>query len=89
MLDAKKARIEELKLRFNREFEERSPEVHSAGQEYLEALVGFLDTVDHGPVTDPNIASVDTTGTINRTEEYAEWVAQEHARVRRLMREVR
>ena len=89
MLDAKKARIQELKERFDSEYEARSPEAHSVGQEYLDALVSFLETVDHGPVADPNIASVDTTGTINRTEEYAEWVAQEHVRVRRAMREIR
>lgn len=88
MFDAKKARLQELKTRFEREYDQGSPDTHGVGQEYLEALVSFLDEFDHGPAANPQIVAVDTTGTINRDEEYVEWVAQEHVRVRRMLRQV-
>jgi hypothetical protein len=88
MYDARKARLDELKSRFEREFDAHSPAAQETGKEYLAGLAEFLTTVDHGPVTDPQIAHEDTTGTVKRTGEYTDWVAEEHIRVRRALHEL-
>ncbi|MBA3968908.1 MAG: hypothetical protein H0X52_02285 [Gemmatimonadetes bacterium] len=88
MYDARKARLEELKSHFEREFDAHSPKVHETGKEYLAGLAEFLATVDRGPVADPQIAHEDTTGTVERTGEYTDWVAEEHIRVRRALHEL-
>lgn len=88
MYDATRARLESLKSRFDQELAARSPEVRETGKQYLEGLTAFLNEVDHGPVVDGEIARVDTTGTVNRTGEYSDWVAEEHIRVRRALQEL-
>lgn len=88
MYDARKARLEDLKSRFEREFGARSPEARETGKEYLAGLAEFLSEVDQGPVADPQIAGLDTTGTVERTGEYSDWVAEEHVRVRRALQEL-
>lgn len=88
MYDARKARLDELKARFERELGAHSREARESGKEYLAGLAEFLSAVDQGPLVDPQIATVDTTGTVERTGEYADWVAKEHIRVRQALQEL-
>ena len=88
MYDARKARLDDLKSRFERESSAHSPEAQNAAKEYLAGLAEFLTEVDKGPVADPRVANLDTTGTVGRTGEYSDWVAEEHIRVRRALQEL-
>ncbi|HEV2124530.1 MAG TPA: hypothetical protein VGW38_17385 [Chloroflexota bacterium] len=88
MYDAEKAHLEELRERFDREFEVRSTQARPVGEEYLGEIDGFLRVVNHGPAADPQIAGLDTTGELSRTEEYAAWVEEEQRRVRRALHDV-
>ncbi len=88
MYDAWKARLEELRERFDSEFEMRSAQARQVGEEYLEAIDDFLRTFNDGPAADPQIAGLDTTGELNRNEEYAAWVQDEQRRVRHALYDI-
>lgn len=88
MYDAEKAHLEELREKFEGEFATHSPQARPVGEEYLEEIGRFLRVVNHGPVADPQIAGLDTTGELHRTEEYAAWVEEEQRRVRRALHDV-
>ncbi len=88
MYEARKAHLEELRKRFDSEFEMRSTQARQVGEEYLEAIDDFLRTFNDGPAADPKISGLDTTGELNRNEEYAAWVQDEQRRVRHSLNDV-
>lgn len=88
MYDAKKARIDELRVRFDEEIAKRSPEARKIGGEYLDALTEFVRAYNDGPAGDPKVAAMDTTGTLNRVEDHAEWAEQERHRVRGALKDI-
>lgn len=85
MFEARKARLEELREKFDGEFGARSSQARLAAEDYLRELDDFLREFRDSPVFDPTIARVDTTGTVKRAEEYMEWVMTEQRRVRRAL----
>ncbi|MBA2668974.1 MAG: hypothetical protein H0U67_01220 [Gemmatimonadetes bacterium] len=88
MYDARKAHLEELRQKFDSEFETRSMHARQVGEEYLDALNDFLRAFNNGPAADPQLAGLDTTGELNRNEEYAAWVQDEQRRVRHSLNDV-
>ncbi len=88
MYDARKAQLEELRKKFDGEFETRSTQARQVGEEYLEALDDFLRAFNGGPATDPQLTGLDTTGELHRTEEYATWVQEEQRRVRHSLNDI-
>lgn len=88
MYDARKARLEELKEKFDSEFEMRSTQARQVGEEYLEEIDEFLRVFNHGPAADPKLSGLDTTGELNRNEEYAAWVQEEQRRVRHSLSDI-
>lgn len=89
MYDAEKARLEELRGRFDRAAAERAPDARAVADEYLAALTEFIRAVDSGPVGDPAVAHVDTTGQVGKLEEMEEWAEAERHRVRRALADFR
>ncbi|MEW5929621.1 MAG: hypothetical protein AB1941_19375 [Gemmatimonadota bacterium] len=89
MYDAERARLEELRARFDRAAAERAPDARAVADEYLEALTQFIRTVDSGPAADPAVAHVDTTGQVGKLEEVEEWAEGERHRVRRALADFR
>jgi hypothetical protein len=88
MYDARKAQLEDLRKKFDSEFEMRSTHARQVGEEYLEEIEDFLRTFNDGPAADPNLAGLDTTGELNRNEEYAAWVQDEQRRVRHSLNDI-
>jgi hypothetical protein len=88
MYEVERARLEELRTRFDRAAAGRAPGTRAVGGEYLEALTGFIRSFDEGPAADPTIAQVDTTGQLRRLEELSEWAEAERHRVRRALADV-
>lgn len=88
MYEAQKARVEEVRTRYERDSAARSAEARATADEYLKVLTELIESVDHGPVADPEVAQVDTTGELHRVEEYAAWAEQERHRVRRAMNDL-
>jgi hypothetical protein len=78
-----------MKARFDREVEGRQPGARSTGEEYLGMLSALIDKVEEGPVADPRIAELDTTGELNRVEEFEAWAEQERHRVRRALADIK
>ena len=77
-----------MRARFDREVAERQPGARDTAQEYLGMLNELIDTVEEGPVADPQIADLDTTGALNRAEEFEEWAEKERHRVRRALSDI-
>jgi hypothetical protein len=88
MYERRKAEIEETRARFDREVADRATSARATGESYLELLSALIDKVEGGPVTDVNVANVDTTGALNRAEEFEEWAEKERHRVRRALTEI-
>jgi hypothetical protein len=88
MYERRKAEIEEMRERFDREVAERSMGARVTGEKYLELLSALIDKVETGPVTDPDVANIDTTGSLHRAEEYEEWAERERHRVRRALTDI-
>lgn len=88
MYEVEKARLEELRTRFDRAAAERAPDTRAVAGEYLEALTEFIRSFDEGPAADPTIAQEDTTGQLRRLEELSEWAEAERHRVRRSLADV-
>ena len=88
MYERRRAEIDELRIRFDRKLQERSPDTHETAEEYLGALSALIDKVEDGPVADSRIANLDTTGSINRAEEFEQWAEQERHRVRRALQDI-
>lgn len=89
MYDAEKARLEEVRARFDRAAAERAPDARAVADEYLAALTEFIRAVDSGPAGDPAVAHVDTTGQVGRLEEMEAWAEGERHRVRRALADFR
>ena len=87
MYDAERARIQEVRTRFEREVAEHSPTTLTTAREYLDALTQFLTTFNEGPGGDPRLLGLDTTGELSRLEEQARWAEEERGRVRRILAE--
>ncbi len=85
MYDSKKAEIEARRILFERQAELRSPVLQKVANDYLEALSDFVTTFNEGPGSDPRLMGLDTTGELNRIEEYAAWAEDELRRVRGIL----
>ena len=88
MYDRRRAEIDAMRARFDREVADRQPGARATAEEYLDMLTDLIDTVESGPVADPRIADLDTTGELNRVEEFEEWAEKERHRVRRALAEI-
>jgi hypothetical protein len=83
MYDRRRNEIDAMRARFDREVEGKQPGARATAEEYLRMLTDLIETVDSGPVADPQIADLDTTGELNRAEEFEEWAEKERHRVRK------
>lgn len=88
MYDAKKDRIQRLQDRFEEELKERSTAARPAAEEYLKALTEMIRSFNDGPAADPRVPAMDTTGELDRTEDYVAWAEAERHRVRRALRDI-
>ena len=88
MYDAEKARLEEMRARFDRAAAERAPDTRRIADEYLAALTEFIRSFDDGPAADPVVAQEDTTGQLGRLEDFEAWAEAERHRVRRALMDV-
>jgi hypothetical protein len=88
MYERRQAEIEQLRVRFDREIAERVPSARKTAEEYLGLLTDLITTVEGGPVADTKLADLDTTGTLNRAEEFEQWAESERHRVRRALAEI-
>jgi hypothetical protein len=89
MYDAKKAKVDETAVRFNRLLAAEDPGAGEAGTEYLTALTDLIQSFNSGPAADPRIMGMDTTGELTRTDDHVAWAEQERHRVRKELRELR
>jgi len=85
MYDSKIDAIDRLRSRFERDAAARPAQFQTSAKEYVEALSDFVDVFNHGPGADARLMGLDTTGTLDRVEEYAAWAEEERRRVRKLM----
>ena len=88
MYERRKAEIDAMRERFDREVAGRQPGARSTAEEYLGMLTDLIDTVEEGPVADPKLNDLDTTGTLHRAEEFEEWAEKERHRVRRALSDI-
>jgi hypothetical protein len=88
MYERRRAEIDALRTRFDLEVAERRPGARTTAEEYLTMLGDLISTVESGPVADPKIAELDTTGTLGRAEEFEEWAEKERHRVRRALADI-
>ena len=88
MYERRKAEIDAMRTRFDREVADRQAGARDTGQQYLGMLTELIDTVEEGPVADARLADLDTTGALNRAEEFEEWAEKERHRVRRALAEI-
>ena len=88
MYERRRAEIDALRTRFDQELAERRPGARDTAEEYLKMLGDLISTVESGPVADPQIADLDTTGTLDRAEEFEEWAEKERHRVRRALADI-
>jgi hypothetical protein len=86
MFDDRKDAIDRARRRFDSEMEHPSPDARRSAEEYMHSLEAYLAAFDRGPAADPRVARVDTTGMVEETEQYADWVWTEAHRVREAMR---
>lgn len=77
-----------MRERFDREVEDRLPSARATAEEYLGMLSELIDTVEEGPVADPNLTNLDTTGSLTRAEEFEAWAERERHRVRRALADI-
>ena len=88
MYESRKADIDTMRARFDREIAERLPAARATAHEYLGMLTALIDKVESGPVGDPRLAELDTTGALSRVEELEEWAEKERHRVRRALMDI-
>ena len=88
MYERRKAEIDAMRTRFDREVADRQAGARDTGQQYLGMLNELIDTVEDGPVADTRLADLDTTGALNRAEEFEEWAEKERHRVRRALADI-
>ncbi|MBW3628182.1 MAG: hypothetical protein KY464_02685 [Gemmatimonadetes bacterium] len=78
-----------MRARFDREVAEHLPSARQTAEEYLGLLTDLISTVEEGPVADPQLAGLDTTGSLKEAEELEAWAETERHRVRRALAEIR
>ena len=78
-----------MRARFDQEIAERLPAARKTAEEYLALLTDLISTVETGPVADPQLAGLDTTGSLKEAEEFEAWAEGERHRVRRALAEIR
>jgi hypothetical protein len=88
MYERRKAEIDAMRARFDREVAQRLPSARDTAEEYLEMLSDLISTVEDGPATDSRLAGLDTTGTLQRAEDYEQWAEKERHRVRQALRDI-
>ena len=88
MYERRQDEIDAMRARFDREIADRRPAARDTAQEYLGMLTALIEKVEEGPVGDPRIADLDTTGSLNRAEELEEWAEKERHRVRRALADI-
>ena len=88
MYERRRAEIDAMRERFDREVAGRQPGARTTAEEYLGMLTELIDTVEHGPVADAKLSALDTTGALSRAEEFEEWAEKERHRVRRALAEI-
>ena len=89
MYERRHAEIEQMRVRFDQEIADRSPSARKTAERYLEMLTDLISTVESGPVADPKLAELDTTGSIKEAEEFELWAEAERHRVRRALADIR
>lgn len=82
MFDEKKAVIDALRLRFDRQLAAREPEARATAVEYMAALTAFVDAFNEGPGADSRQMAHDTTGALSRIEDEVVLAEAERHRVR-------
>jgi hypothetical protein len=85
MYEAKKADIDAMRVRFDKELEGKLPGTRATGDEYLKLLTDFIDTFEGGAGADSRLRDLDTTGELDRLDDQSAWAEQERHRVRRAM----
>ena len=85
MYEANQAHIEGIKIQFDRQVAQHSPEARGTAERYLVVLTDFVDLFNNGPGADSRLMGLDTTGALSRAEEYVEWAEHERHRVRRAL----
>jgi hypothetical protein len=88
MYDSKRAEIDAMRIRFEREVEDRSSGARSTGTEYLRVLSDFIDIFESGAGADERLRGLDTTGELQRLEDQSEWAERERHRVRRMLDQI-
>jgi hypothetical protein len=88
MYERRRAEIDAMRTRFDQELAERLPKARHTAEEYLEMLGDLINTVEAGPVADPVLNDLDTTGTLDRAEEFEVWAETERHRVRRALSDI-
>lgn len=88
MFDAENARIEELRLQFEKQVQARLPTVRATATEYMAALTVLVDGYHAGPGALSSQMAHDTTGAANRMEADVVAAEAERHRVRRILDDV-
>lgn len=89
MYERRHAEIDQMRVRFEKEIADRSPTARQTAEQYLEMLTDLISTVESGPVADPQLADLDTTGSLKGAEEFEVWAEAERHRVRRALADIR
>ena len=55
MYEADQAHIEDIKVQFNRQVEQRSPEARGTAEKYLSVLTNYVDQFNNGPGADSRL----------------------------------
>lgn len=85
MFEARKSKLEEMKSRFDHEFSTHSAQAHQFADQYLAELERFLREYQDSPAIDPRLTRIDTTGSLSRAADDAEWALREQRRVRKAL----
>lgn len=89
MYERRHAEIEHMRARFDQEVAESRPSARQTAEQYLGLLNDLITTVEEGPVADPQLLGLDTTGSLKEAEEFEAWAEAERHRVRRALAEIR
>jgi hypothetical protein len=85
MFEARKAKLEKLKKRFEEESNAHSARARQTGEQYLVELSQLLREYLDGAASDPILSGIDTTGSLNRAADDAMWAMEEQKRVRKAL----
>ena len=88
MYERRRAEIDAMRARFDREVADLQPGARTTAEEYLGMLTELIETVEEGPVADSKLHDLDTTGSLSRAEEFEEWAEKERHRVRRALSDI-